>query len=209
MMKRIRLFCDPMLVTMANIWWFLIIPFCTTIFIEGFFFSESSNLDTASDIVISALLCLLPVSCYLIFPKAASIQYSYVVITPTGIIMVSPFKEKATYSYKDFKSIKIAYYRHLYENRYFLVLSRGFISMHDLTHINQLKCSDSVVKIKITKRRYRILCEILPEYIKNQVVSAMENSDFCVNIDIERTNQQRQKMIKRKKEKRRKKKKKS
>lgn len=201
MMKRIRLFCDPMLVTMANIWWFLIIPFCTTIFIEGFFFSESSNLDTASDIVISALLCLLPVSCYLIFPKAASIQYSYVVITPTGIIMVSPFKEKATYSYKDFKSIKIAYYRHLYEKRYFLVLSRGFISMRDLTHINQLKCSDSVVKIKITKRRYRILCEILPEYIKNQVVSAMENSDFCVNIDTERTNQERQKMIKRKKKK--------
>ena len=204
-MRKIRLFCDPMLVTMANVWWFLIIPFCTTIFIEAFFFSENSNLDTALDLVLAVLICLIPISCYLIFPKAASVQYSYVVITPIGINMVSPFKEKATYSYKDFKSIKIAYYTHLYEKRYFLVLSRDFISMRDLTHINQLRCSDRVVKIKITKRRYRILCEILPEYIKNQVVSAMENSDFCVNIDVERTKQQRQEMRNRNKKIRKKK----
>lgn len=83
-------------------------------------------------------------------------------------------------------------------------MSRDFLSISDLTHINQLKSSDNLVKISITKRNYNVLSEILPDYIKIQLDEAKNNSGLCVNIDAEKTRlERRNKKVKRKKNKKR------
>lgn len=203
-MKRIKIYCDPMLTTMASIWLFVFSPFYTILVIWSLYFSESSNITTISDEVFSAFICATPFLNYILFLFLVPQHFSYVSVNKTGIKWVSPLKKQVKFSYEDFKIIKIAYYQHIYKKRFFLVMSRDFLSISDLTHINQLKCSDNLVKISITKRNYNVLSAILPDYIKIQLDEAKNNSDLCVNIDAEKIRLKRQnKKVKRKKNKKR------
>ena len=96
----------------------------------------------------------------------APIWFSYVVVSPSGIKWVAPFSEKHEFSYEEFKYVKIAYYLHVYQVRFFLVMSQNFISMMQLTNINQVRNSKTFIKIRITPRRYKKLIRVLPDFAK-------------------------------------------
>jgi hypothetical protein len=94
---------------------------------------------------------------------------------------------------------------HIYQKRFFLVLSRSYITPSQLMNVNQLRCDDTLIKIKITKRRYRTLVKILPDGIKENLVSAwngeLGEDDFNIEAEIKRQHRKQKQKKKRKKRK--------
>lgn len=205
-MKKIKLFCDPMVAAMGSIWAFLFTPLYFIIIIDTLYFYENNGIDTIFNAICASLICYIPgIALCVITIKCASIWFAYVKIHSQGIVLGAPLSKKIKFSYNDFRYVKIAYYVHIYQKRFFLVLSRSYITPSQLMNVNQLRCDDTLIKIKITKRRYRTLVKILPDGIKENLVSAwngeLGEDDFNIEAEIKRQHRKQKQKKKRKKRK--------
>ncbi|MBQ8431910.1 MAG: hypothetical protein IJX28_03405 [Clostridia bacterium] len=130
--------------------------------------------------------------------------FGYIKINAQGITWCAPFSKKIDFLYDDFTFVRIAYYTHIYKKRFFLVLSRRYLSPNQLINVNQLRSSETFVKIKITQRRFRVLSEILPNTISHSLIGAW-NGDFSkgsFNIEAEMKKQAQRRRQRKKRKKR-------
>ena len=204
-MKRIKLFCDPMVAAMGGIWAGFMMPGFLILTIYTLYFDPDAFGTLFDKIVVGLLFYMLEAVLCVIIIKCAPIWFAYVKIHSRGIVLGAPFSKKIKFSYNDFRYVKIAYYVHIYQKRFFLVLSRSYITPSQLMNVNQLRCDDTLIKIKITKRRYRTLVKILPDGIKENLVSAwngeLGEDDFNIEAEIKRQHRKQKQKKKRKKRK--------
>lgn len=108
--------------------------------------------------------------------------YAYVQITDNQVKYKCAFK-KAEY-------IPLSNYRYLYKSDYFhraiipigcrhvyVVLSTGKVSDYDLSHINQVAPSLSLIKMRYSKKIFDRLLECLNEKQKRKLLYAFENQN--------------------------------
>lgn len=99
------------------------------------------------------------------------------VLSPTNIELRSCFKKAIILSYKEYPFIYRAIYHHSIVGApdcgpeiVYAVLSRRRLSFFEQTHINQIRQDgNDVIKIKYSKKRYRLLLETLPPKMSREL----------------------------------------
>jgi len=102
-----------------------------------------------------------------------------------GIRLCSVFKKYPKIPYEQFGYFQIAYYYHYSQKRVYVVMGRFGVPPEKLARINQVKCSENLVKIKLSKKTYRILNEFLPELQRAKMERAMNGDLDGVAFDTE------------------------
>lgn len=184
-MKTIRMFCDPLATAMATVWLCIAMPFCSVALIYGTLIYEKNGIDTIFDVIVVVIFYLLDIVLYIISIYCVPQWFASVKLTTEGIIYLIPFRKKEKIAYERFKYVKIAYYTHIFKKRHFLVLSQNYILPSILININQLKCNNTVVKLKISNKNYRALCRVLPKNVKNELELFYNNNRTDIAFDIE------------------------
>lgn len=91
----------------------------------------------------------------------------FVTFTPEEIQLKVPYKKAEVYSYKQFCYIYLGGYFHgnifgIGKNVYYIVFARRWMSTDELYQINQEGNSQTMFKIRYSKKTYDRLCEVLP-----------------------------------------------
>ena len=168
-MKKIKLFCDPMLSLMAFIYPIALVMLYFGIVITAIV-HEASKKDLYMCIIFFGVLIILSLLlCIYCFP----IWFAHVQLDKDGISLHKGFKKTPKERYENFNYFKIASYVHIFSTRYFVVLGKKGLSMEELVHINKVRVSEEIIKIKLNKKSYFFLMECLPEYQKNILRNAM------------------------------------
>lgn len=176
-MKRIKMFCDPLAASIG-------ISFALSYSLAGvFLIFMCFYLKPPLWFIIFLIGCysVLIIASFKAIPQAVS----FVELDSEGVRLNALLKKTYKIPYVKFKFFKIVYYTHIYKKRYFVVMGRLPISMSDLAHANKLQNSEDLIKIKLTKKSYNRLCQILPEWHKNQLENVLEGSKSEVAFDAE------------------------
>ena len=210
-MKKLKLFCDPLTVAMASICMFFSVLFFPLFMAwaalrdpELYLYLPLAELILFWGFVALTYVFLASVMFYCI-PQ----WFNYVVLDSEGITYCAPFRKKKFFSYYCFHYVEIAYYLHIYQNRYFLVLSRRIVPPEVLMNINHLHSDETTLKIKISKRRYEALLQLLPPYMKNKLQNACEGDEktgFDINAALKRQAREQRRASRKKNQKHRKRK---
>jgi len=199
MVKKLRLFCDTLTANMAIVWCVASpLPLVFTSYAIYKYDSEDEILGICAIVFMS--ICLLAIDIWCI-PK----WFAFIELDNEGMQLNTIYKKTPKVPYEELYNFQIAYYRHIYTNRYFLVLGRYGLTPQKLAHINHVSNSEDLVKIKLTKRKCRILYKILPEPQREKLKKAIDGdlSKVAFNID---SFIRRQERVKKKKGKKRRKK---
>ncbi len=202
-MKVKRLFCDPMIAAGACGAYFLSVPLSFFI-VWDIFFYDTSWKRSIGDTICVIIVLLIVFGWFAILTYCSTSFFASVKLTEKCVIYKCPFHRKKIIEYDHFKFVKIASYMHIHTRRYFLVISQKTISPSVMIHINQIKCSDKCIKIKLSNRNYRILCYVLPDNIKQQLQCLNNDALKDVVFDIDREKKRMQKKAKKKKQHRKK-----
>ncbi len=162
-MRKIKLFCDPMLSLMAFIYpiALLMLYFGT---IATAIVHEASKKDLYTCIIFFGVLIILNLlPCIYCLP----IWFAHVELDKDGISLHKGFKKTPKERYENFNYFKIASYVHIFSTRYFVVIGKKGLSMEELVHINKVRVSEEIIKIKLNKKSYFFLMECLPEHQRN------------------------------------------
>lgn len=182
-MKKIRLFCDPMLTAMAICICVFVTPmssFCLKLFIE-----QRPSINDSD--FFWWLFCIGGFSS--IFPlifMCAPKWFAFIELDDEGMCVNSIYKKSKKIPYENLFGFQVAYYYHYSHIRYFLVIGRKILSPWQLAHINHVSNSEDLVKIKLSKRRYKVLCEILPTEQKERLQKVLNGDLTKDGFDIEK-----------------------
>ena len=174
-MKALKFFVDPLAAAMAVFWLFVAMPIFSVGLIYGTLIYDKNGIETIIDVLIVAVFYLLDIALYAVSIYCFPQWFSTVKLTPENIIYKTSFHKELAFSYRHFRNVKIASYSHIYGRRYFLVLSSLYLSPSVLMNINQLRCDENTIKIKISKQKCNKLCKILPPVVGQKL------NDFCNN----------------------------
>ena len=182
-MKRIKILCDPLIAAMATIYsaYMVIASVCIPcVIIRDVYINGQTN-DTILVFII-CIVCMLSV--FVVF-KCIPIWFATVEIDEEGICLNSVYKKSKKIPFSEIRSFQIAYYRHIYTNRVFVVMGRTGLGYDKLSAINHMRSSEDCVKIKLTKGTYKKLSDILPEDQRGKLERAMngELSKVAFNVD--------------------------
>lgn len=180
-MKKLKLLCDPLVSAMGLVW-ITVTPFFTAVLIYGIFIMTNGGIKNFSDLLMVIFLCLLPIAVWIITIFCIPIWFASIEIDAEGIRLNKVFSKKAKVSYEECRFFQVAYYNHIYNRRYFVVISSKPVSLNQLVNINCVRNSEELIKIKLTKGRYRKLCQILPTYYREKLERAI-NGKEAVNIE--------------------------
>ena len=116
------------------------------------------------DIVYISIFCILLTLLlftlfFIFFPR----WFAYIEIDKEGIRLCNGFKKGKKNVYEVYKHIQIASYNHIYQKRYFIVLSKFALLDNQIEHINDVEITPSIIKLKLNEKTYKALCELLPE----------------------------------------------
>jgi hypothetical protein len=134
-------------------------------------------------------LFVLPLFSIAAFLYFTPVWFSRVVLDKEGIYLDKVISKSKKRSYSEFPIVKVAYYTHFITPRYFLVLSSRGINTYELAKINQIQSDESIVKIKLNKRVYKKLMNILPDSHKKILKGTVDGngkSGFNINKYVER-----------------------
>ena len=197
-MKKIRVFCDPMVVVMATIV-IMVIPVYTLLLVYVY----SHNLYEDKTEGIKVLLFAIFVGIVNIGVDLWCIPqwYSFVELDCEGLRLNTIYRKKEKIPYKKLVYFQIASYRHLYQERFFLLIGTSSVPMEKLSKINQVKSSESLVKIKLSPRACKKLMRVLPDDKKEKLEHALKTglSNAAFNSDTYMKTQRRKERLKRRK----------
>ncbi len=159
-MDRKRYFCD----TWLPIMWILFLVleagagvFCT---LFSVFYPKINEDDRLLIVVICTVLTL--IMTFIAIVKFSQC-FAYIEIDKEGIRLCNGFKKGKKNVYEVYKHIQIASYNHIYQKRYFIVLSKFALLDNQIEHINDVEITPSIIKLKLNEKTYKALCELLPE----------------------------------------------
>ena len=161
MKKKITVFPDPILTVGASIFFHSLILF---LLIAAIFLIPKDEKNIVGIYLVSVVSILLEIGIILCTPQ----WYSRFTFSPDGVIIKIPFKKSVVKSYTDFPYIRIGAYFHgvagtpLGSWRKFIVFSDRSLEKNELSGINNVVCSNKLIKIKFSERTYQKLCAILP-----------------------------------------------
>ena len=97
-----------------------------------------------------------------------------------GIKLYAPFKKTIEIPYEDFKYIQLGCYLHgrnpgMGYHRFFVVITKKWYEKAELQKVNLIPNDENTVKIKLSKRRYNMLCEMLPKWQRNTLIRLVES----------------------------------
>ena len=179
-MKKIRLFSDPMIAAEAIVF-YILFPTITLPCVITTWFYEGTPLET--DVFLTILSAIVPLALYFFSPTLSIIE-----LNDKGIKVMVPLRKGHFLPYRCIKGFHIAYYNHYHKKRFFIVLSVKPMGTEYISKINRLSCSDEIVKINLTRGRYKILCEILPEKFVKKLDEAIHGDVSKVALDIDKLN---------------------
>ncbi len=202
-MKKIKILCDPLTAAMAGTWVFsMILGAFVTYY--GLYIDKSVIYETSSEAILCSFIVWLVYGIILVtIIKCIPIWFASVELDEEGMCLNSVYKKSDKIPFSEIRSFQIAYYRHIYTNRVFVVMGRTGLAYDKLSAINQVRSSADCIKIKLTKRTYKKLCKILPDDQKTKLERAM-NGDlskvaFNINAFIKRKERKKKQSTKRKK----------
>lgn len=210
-MKKIKFFCDPMIAIEAIC---AFISFCAMFilfvyvildigyFRSGLFTAPASFGENLSFTILFSVCIPGTIICsFILFPLMARME-----LDEEGIQLKQPFKKYSKIPYSKLNFFRLAFYNHGGHIRFFLVMSQYAVSQDELMQINRVQNSDTLAKIKLTKKNYKRLCEILPEERRNMLEKAMNGNGKDGMFDAATYAKRKAKQEKLKKKKRRKRK---
>ncbi len=165
-MKKIKFISDPY-TFFFGIAYLIIFEACGAIF-----FIEEAAIKMGIFSMVAVLLTFL-----FCLPKWITI----VEMNENGVLLYVPFKRTIKKTYKEYNHLQIGWYFQgknsgLGYYRYFIVISENGFSQEELSRVNLIQNSESAMKIKFTKKRYEILSEILPNFLKIELEKAIEQT---------------------------------
>lgn len=180
--KKIKILCDPLTSVMAAIWSVCMI---SSVYIPYVGIIDVYVNGQTDDTIPVVIVCIVYVLIMLLVIKFIPIWFATVEIDEEGICLNSVYKKSKKIPFSEIRSFQIAYYRHIYTNRVFVVMGRTGLGYDKLSAINHMRSSEDSVKIKLTKGTYKKLYYILPEPQKEKLECAMngELSKVAFNVD--------------------------
>lgn len=210
-MKKLKVLCDPIIGIECMIGFPILIamvPFVMYMGVYRAWHGEFGGLSPLNIALVFILFGALPVAfligVFWMFPPLMA----YVELDEEGMQLKQPFKFKkySKIPYSKLNFFRLGFYNHGGHIRFFLVMSQYAVSQDELMRINRVQNSDTLVKINLTKKNYKRLCEILPEDRRNMLERAMNGNGKDGMFDAAAYAKRKAKQEKLKKKKRRKRK---
>ena len=183
-MKKIKILCDPFFAIGTPIWFF----FCGPLYMFMLIWCtiELSPPETLGDIIGFILLWLLgivvvPILAFKMIPMFCA----FVELDEEGIRLNQIFKKSRKTPYNEFPYFQIACYKHIFSNRYFVVITKKALSPFELSHVNRIKSSAECVKINLTRRNCRKLLCVLSGWQKEKLLRVMNGDHIPSVLDID------------------------
>lgn len=90
--------------------------------------------------------------------------FATLIFDKDGISFPSAFKKREFVPYIQYSHVYLGFYAHGFSGFpvTYIVLSTRFLSSNQLAQVNELTQSTDVVKLRFSKRRYKLLHELLP-----------------------------------------------
>ena len=97
-----------------------------------------------------------------------------------GVKLYIPFKKTVETPYEDYKYVQLGCYLHgrnpgMGYHRFFVVITKKWYEKAELQKVNLILNDENTVKIKLSKRRYNMLCEMLPKWQRNTLIRLVES----------------------------------
>ena len=202
-MKKMKFFVDPLAAAMAGVWLFVAMPVFSAALIYGTLIYDKNGIETIVDVLICAVFYLIDIALYAVSIYCFPQWFATIELTKENIIYKTPFHKSQTFSYRYFRNAKIASYNHIYSRRYFLVLSSRALIPSMLMNVNQLRCDEKTIKIKISKQKCDKLYEVLPPDVSQKLKDFYNDkkTDILFDVDKERRKYNRAQRTKRKRKK--------
>ena len=100
-------------------------------------------------------------------------------LNQNGIKLYIPYKKPIETPYEDYRYIQIGYYFQgkkggLGNYRVFVLITKKWIENEKLSQVNLISSDENTVKIELNKKRYEMLCEMLPKWQKNTLIRLVD-----------------------------------
>ena len=203
-MKKLKFFCDPViaieaLIGFPSLWAMGV--YLIYFIVDMWYFRKSPILPPASfwpDLgftifFLVGIVVTFAASPFVFCPSVARME-----LDEEGIQLKQPLKKYSKIPYSKLNFFRVGCYNHAGHIRFFLVMSQYVVPQDDLWKINRVQNSDTLAKIKLTKRNYRKLYEILPEDRKNMLEKAILNAEMHMKQKMRKDKLKRRKKKKKK-----------
>ena len=195
-MKKIKMFCDPMLTAMGATYTILTSGLCLFM-MSGEMYGKTEKDDVAIFWINVVVFIINLATCLGVSNK----WFARVVLDKEGIHLNTPFKKGRGTPYGEYYYFQIGYYMHIVQPRIFVVISKKLLTPWQIVHINEVGISEDTVKISLNKRRLNMLLEVLPEWQKNKLQRALNGELEEVGIDLSKAEEPDTSIKRRKKKK--------
>ena len=128
--------------------------------------TDTSNPDYATIVCVWVILALLMVLAgVLCLPRWGA----YIEISDGAVCYKQPFGKKKTSSISTYKYAYKAYYRNFGVKRNFIVISQHPLNQQQLTHINNVRTSKKLIKVKYNRRNMNFLKKEFPQKLLSKL----------------------------------------
>ena len=103
-------------------------------------------------------------------------QWFASIILDENLITTKCGRKKHSEPYSKYHHVYIADYYHYGFRPCFIVISKNKVAKDSLSHINIVPVDENIIKIRYSKKNFKILMEILPEPLHSKLEEAIETA---------------------------------